>query len=81
LKKNFILELRREMNREKTISFILALVFCFSGLHSLIIFLTDPNLHFIYGFISMGLLIPGSVLLLATFHSKIRFSANESVKT
>ena len=41
----------------------------------------DPDLNFTYGFISIGLLIPGSVLILAAFESKIRFSSNDSVKT
>lgn len=69
------------MNRKQTIFLILALVFCGSGLHSLIIFLTDPNLNYIYGVTSIWLLIPGSVLLLAAFESKIRFSSTDSVKT
>ena len=67
------------MNNRQTVFFILALLFCGLGLYSLIIFLTDPDLNFTYGFISMGLLIPGSVLILAAFESKIRFSSNDSV--
>jgi hypothetical protein len=69
------------MNRRQTVLLILSLLFCGLGLHSLILFLTDPDLNFIYGFISIGLLIPGSVLLLATFESKIRFSLKNSLKT
>ncbi|MFX1283411.1 MAG: hypothetical protein ACFFB5_07140 [Promethearchaeota archaeon] len=69
------------MSRKFLIFLILALLFCGLGLHSLILFLIDPELNFIYGFISMGLLIPGSILFLAAFESKIGFLSNDSVKT
>jgi len=69
------------MTRKEIAFLMFALIFLASGLHSLIIFLIDPELEFIYGFVSMGLLIPGFVLLLAAFESKIRFSSNDSVNT
>lgn len=69
------------MNREETIFLILALIFWIFGLHAMITFLNDPKLDFIYGFFSIGLLIPGSVLLLAAFHSKITFLSNDLEKT
>jgi hypothetical protein len=69
------------MNREKTIFLLLTLIFWFFGLHALITFLSDLKLNFIYGFFSIGLLIPGSVLLLAAFQSKIKFPSNDSERT
>ena len=60
------------MDREKAVFFILALIFCIFGIHALITFLNNPEVNFIYAFFSIGLLIPGSVLLLAAFHSKIK---------
>ena len=69
------------MNREEIIFLILALIFWIFGLYAMITFLSDPKLNFIHGFFSIGLLIPGSVLLLAAFHSKMKFLSNDSEKT
>jgi hypothetical protein len=69
------------MNFEKIIFLLLALIFWFFGLHALITFLSDLKLNVVYGFFSIGLLLPGSVLLLAAFQSKIKFLSNDSERT
>jgi hypothetical protein len=65
------------MNRNKKVYFILACIFALLGLHALVIFLSDVQTFFIYGLLSIWLLLPGAVLFLAAFQSKIKISTND----
>ncbi len=65
------------MNRYEITYFMLACIFFLFGLLALLSFLSDSQTYFLYGYISMGLLIPGGVLLLAAFQSKIKIGTND----
>jgi hypothetical protein len=65
------------MNRNEKIYLALACIFTLSGFLSLLTILIDPQNSFIYGTLSMWLLIPGGVLFLAAFQSKIKISEND----
>ncbi|MHA2330181.1 MAG: hypothetical protein ACXACR_16810, partial [Candidatus Hodarchaeales archaeon] len=56
--------------------FILACIFALVGLHTLVTFLSDVQTFFIYGLLSIWLLLPGAVLFLTAFQSKIKISTN-----
>jgi len=64
------------MNRNEKGYFILACIFSLLGLHALVTFLSDVQAFFIYGLLSIWLLLPGAVLFLAAFQSKIKISTN-----
>ncbi|MFW9777698.1 MAG: hypothetical protein ACFFE8_02510 [Candidatus Heimdallarchaeota archaeon] len=69
------------MNRQEYIFLALAIMFWAFGVHALLIFLTDISVNTIYGVTSMLLLIPGAVLLLAAFQSRILVSPKDPVET
>jgi hypothetical protein len=69
------------MNRVEIIFLLLALIFWLLGLHALMTFLNDLQHNTIYGSLSIWLLIPGAVLLLAAFQSKIKSPSADSEKT
>lgn len=65
------------MNRNEKIYFILACIFALLGTQALVTFLSDVETLFIYGIFSIWLLLPGVVLFLAAFQSKIKISTND----
>ncbi|MFX0208127.1 MAG: hypothetical protein ACFFDT_19230 [Candidatus Hodarchaeota archaeon] len=69
------------MNRVEIIFLLLALIFWLLGLQSLITFLNDLQQNTMYGLFSIWLLVPGAVLLLAAFQSKIKSPSADSEKT
>ena len=62
------------MNRNEKIFALFAGLFSFFGVTTLVIFLFDSQNSLIYGILSIWLLIPGAVLFLAAFQSKIEIS-------
>jgi hypothetical protein len=66
------------MNRNEKIYFILACIFTLLGIHALVTSLSDGQASSIYEFLSIWLLLPGVVLYLAAFQSKIKISTNNS---
>ncbi len=67
------------MNRNEKIYFMLASIFTLLGLHALVTFLSDAQTFFIYGILSIWLLLPGGVLFLAAFQSKIKISTKDPI--
>ena len=67
------------MNRNEKIYFILACIFTLLGLHALVTFLSDAQTFLIYGIFSIWLLLPGGVLFLAAFQSKIKISTRDPI--
>ncbi|MHA2030486.1 MAG: hypothetical protein ACW99Q_13935 [Candidatus Kariarchaeaceae archaeon] len=65
------------MNRNEKIYFILACILTLLGLHALITFVSDAQSFFIYGILSIWLLLPGGILYLAAFQSKIKISTKD----
>jgi hypothetical protein len=65
------------MNRNEKIYFILACILTLLGLLALITFLSDAHTFFIYGILSIWLLLPGGILFLAAFQSKIKISTKD----
>jgi hypothetical protein len=76
LKADLLEEFREIMNRNEKVYALFAALLTFFGVTSLIAFLFDSQNSFIYGILSIWLLIPGAVLFLAAFQSKIKLSTN-----
>ena len=65
------------MNRNEKVYTLFAGLFSFLGTISFASFLTDYQNSLIYGILSIWLFIPGTVLFLAAFQSKIKISAKD----
>ncbi|MHA2052003.1 MAG: hypothetical protein ACXAB2_00445 [Candidatus Hodarchaeales archaeon] len=67
------------MNRNEKIYFVLAGIFTLLGLGALVTFTSDPQTNFIYGVLSIWLFVPGGVLFLAAFQSKIMTQSKDPI--
>ncbi len=65
------------MNRNEKIYALFAGIFSLFGVTSLVMFLFGSQNSLVYGIISIWLLIPGGVLFLAAFQSKINISSKD----